>query len=152
LLFSIAVTIEIASATDRDVDAIKSLLTSNALPVAGVDDHLKTFVVARDGDQIVACGGAEAYPAAALIRSIAVRADYRSHGLGGRIVRQLVDHLSARGMREFYLLTTTAAAYFEKRGFKVVDRGEVHPQLLASREFQDACPTTATCMRLVSLV
>ena len=32
-----------------------------------------------------------------------------------------------------------------------VDRDEVHPQLLASREFQDACPASAVCMRLVML-
>ena len=32
-----------------------------------------------------------------------------------------------------------------------IDRDEVHPQLLSSREFQDACPSTATCMRLVML-
>lgn len=143
--------INIAAATADDLDEIKQLLTSNELPVAGVDDHWKTFVVARDGATVVGCGGSETYPVAALIRSIAVHRDYRSHGIGRRIVRQLLDRLSARGIREFYLLTTTAEAYFRKRGFKPIDRDEVHPQLLASREFQDACPASAICMRLVML-
>jgi len=100
---------------------------------------------------MVACGGAEAYQFAALIRSIAVDPEYRSLGLGRRIVRQLLDRLASRGLREFYLLTTTAEDYFRKRGFKVIDRDEVHPQLLGSRELQDACPSTAVCMRLVML-
>ena len=143
--------IVIAAAAENDLEAIKALLTANALPTAGVDDHWKTFIVARDGERIVGCGGAEAYQFAALLRSIAVAEDYRSHGLGRRIVRQLLDRLASRGLREFYLLTTTAEDYFRKRGFKTIDRDEVHPQLLSSREFQDACPSTATCMRLVML-
>ena len=142
----------IAAATERDIPAIKNLLVANKLPTAGVDEHWRTFIVARDGDRIVGCGGAEAYQFAALIRSIAVDPEYRSHGLGRKMVRQLLDRLASRGLREFYLLTTDAEAYFKKRGFKTIDRDEVHPQLLNSREFQDACPSSATCMRLVMLV
>ena len=141
--------IEPASASD--LEPIKRLLEANALPLAGVDDHWKTFLVARDGNAVVACGGAEAYPTVALIRSVAVGSAHRGRGLGRRIVRQLLDRLSSRGIREFYLLTTTAEEYFRRRGFKPIDRDEVHPQLLASREFQDACPSTAVCMRLVML-
>ena len=141
----------IAVATAADVDAIKLLLTESGLPTAGVDDHWRTFIVARDGDRVVACGGSEPYQVAALIRSVAVVPEYRRHGLGRRIVRHLIDRLAARGLREFYLLTTTAEAYFQKRGFKKIERDEVHPQLLASREFQDACPSSAVCMRLVMM-
>ncbi|HJT17267.1 MAG TPA: arsenic resistance N-acetyltransferase ArsN2 [Thermoanaerobaculia bacterium] len=139
----------ISPATSADLEAIKELLELNDLPVAGVDDHWKTFIVARDGVQIVGCGGSEAYRNAALIRSIAVAPSHRSRGVGRQIVRQLLDRLSALGVREFYLLTTTAADYFRKRGFKKCDRDEVNPQLLASREFQDACPASATVMRLL---
>ena len=143
--------ITITPAHAEDVDGIKALLIASDLPTAGVDDHWKTFLVARDGEKMVACGGAEAYQFVALIRSVAVTPDYRSHGIGRRIVRQLLDRLASRGLREFYLLTTTAEEYFRKRGFKTIDRDEVHPQLLSSREFQDACPQSAVCMRLVML-
>ena len=143
--------ITISPASAADLEEIKALLVANDLPTAGVDDHWKTFLVARDGDSIVACGGAEAYQFAALIRSIAVKPEHRKNGLGRRIVRQLLDRLASRGLREFYLLTTTAEGYFKKRGFKTIDRDEVHPQLLSSREFQDACPDSAVCMRLVML-
>ncbi len=143
--------ITISPASAEDLEAIKALLTTSGLPIAGVDDHWKTFIVARDGGTLVGCGGAEAYQFAALIRSVAVKPEYRSSGLGRRLVRQLLDRLSSRGLREFYLLTTTAEEYFRKRGFKPIDRDEVHPQLLSSREFQDACPASAVCMRLVML-
>lgn len=141
--------VAISPASAADIEAIKELLELNELPVAGVDDHWKTFIVARDGVHIVGCGGSEAYRNAALIRSIAVAPQYRSRGLGRQIVRQLLDRLSSLGIREFYLLTTTAADYFRKRGFKKCDRDEVNPQLFASREFQDACPSTASVMRLM---
>jgi amino-acid N-acetyltransferase len=143
------VDVVIRAATAADVDPIKKLLESNELPLEGVDDHWKTFVVARDGETLVGCGGSEAYSNAALIRSIAVDPMHRRLGIGRLIVRNLLDRLSARGVREFYLLTTSAQDYFRKRGFKKCDRDEVNPQLLASHEFQDACPSTATCMRLV---
>lgn len=143
--------ITIRPASAEDLDAIKALLVESDLPTAGVEEHWKTFLIALDGDALVGCGGAEAYQFAALIRSIAIKPDYRSHGIGRRIVRQLLDRLASRGLREFYLLTTTAEEYFKRRGFKKIDRDEVHPQLLSSREFQDACPATATCMRLVML-
>jgi amino-acid N-acetyltransferase len=143
--------VQITAATADDLPRIKALLTDSKLPTDGVDEHWRTFVVARAGSTIVGCGGSEAYQFAALIRSVAVDSAYRSRGLGRRLVRQLLDRLASRGLREFYLLTTTAEAYFKKRGFKTIDRDEVHPQLLGSREFQGACPDTAVCMRLVML-
>lgn len=143
--------ITIAPATANDLESIKELLIASGLPTAGVDDHWKTFLVAREDGKLVGCAGAEAYQFAALIRSVAVVPEYRSQSIGRKLVRQLLDRLASRGLREFYLLTTTAEAYFKKRGFKPIDRDEVHPQLLSSREFQDACPSTAICMRLVML-
>jgi amino-acid N-acetyltransferase len=141
--------IVISGATPADLPVIRQLLIDNKLPVSGIDDHWKTFIVARDGDAIVGCGGSEAYKFAALIRSVAVADSHRSRGIGRSIVRQLLDRLASRGIREFYLLTTTAQPYFAKRGFKPIDRDEIHPQLLASTELQGACPESAVCMRLV---
>jgi len=141
----------ITPAKAEDLDAIKALLEASKLPTDGVEEHWKTFLIARDGEKVVGVGGAEAYQFAALIRSIAVTPEYRKHGIGRRLVRQLLDRLASRGLREFYLLTTSAEEYFRKRGFKTIDRDEVHPQLLSSREFQGACPDTAVCMRLVML-
>jgi len=144
--------IAISGATEADLPVIRQLLITNDLPTSGIEDHWKTFIVARDGEAIVGCGGSEAYKFAALIRSVAVAGSHRGRGIGRRIVRQLVDRLASRGIREFYLLTTTAQPYFAKRGFKPIDRDEIHPQLLASTELQGACPETAVCMRLVMMV
>lgn len=141
--------LKIRPAAPEDLDDVRALLRSVDLTLDGIEDHIRTFVTARDGERLVGCGGAEAYQFAALIRSIAVDPDYRGMGLGRRLVRELLDRLASRGLREFYLLTIDAEPYFRKRGFKPIDRDEVHPQLLGSAEFQGACPDSAVCMRLV---
>ena len=141
--------IKLAAATAADVSEIKSLLADNNLPTAGVEEHWKSFVIARDGRAFAGCGGAEVYDGTALIRSIAVAQPRRSSGIGDQIVRRLLNDLRKRGVAELYLLTTTAEEYFRRRGFERVDRAQVPSQLLRSREFQDACPASATCMRLL---
>lgn len=141
--------LHIGPAAPGDLPQILDLLQREKLITDGVEEHFASFVVAKDEGRVVACSGAEAYQFAALVRSVAVEPEYRSMGLGRRMVREILDRLASRGLREFYLLTTTAEGYFKKRGFKPIDRDEIHPQLLASSELQGACPDNAVCMRLV---
>ena len=140
--------ITILPAAAADADEIKMLLAATGLPTMGVDEHWKTFVVARENGRLVGCGGAEAYRTSALIRSVAVAPGSRRQGLGRRLVRQLLDRLSARGLREFYLLTDGAEPWFAKRGFTRIGRDEVTDEVRSSSHFQQACPDTAVCMRL----
>src|SRR5438874_4620668 len=72
--------IVISGATAEDLPAIRQLLITNDLPTNGIEDHWKTFIVARDGEAIVGCGGSEAYKFAALIRSVAVADSHRGRG------------------------------------------------------------------------
>lgn len=139
----------IRGASEKDLEKIRTLLGLCGLVIEGIEDHIGTFIVAYDGDRLAGCAGSEAYQFAALIRSVAVNPEYRGVGLGRRLVRQLLDRLSSRGLREFYLLTVDAEEYFRKRGFRTIDRDEIHPQLLSSAELSGACPDTAVCMRLV---
>jgi amino-acid N-acetyltransferase len=143
--------ITIVPAAASDVAEIEALLSSNGLSTEGVDQHWRTFVVARDGSSLVGCGGAEAYRSSALIRSIAVAPEYRSRGLVRQLVRQLLDRLSARGLRDFYLFTTDASAYFARRGFSPIDRENASLEVKGSTQFQGACPERAVCMRLLML-
>ena len=58
----------IESATERDLPEICALLERLHLPVAGVDDHLPTMLVAREGEQIVGTAALELYADGALLR------------------------------------------------------------------------------------
>jgi len=140
----------IRAAREGDVDDILSLLIDADLNVDGLHEYLGSFVVAVDGDQIVACIGAEAFQFVALVRSLAVLPEYQGRGLGRRLVRQVLDRFSSRGLREFYVVTEDAEGYFKKRGFKPCDRDEVHPQVLGSSELANASDS-AVVMRLQML-
>ncbi|HET9726048.1 MAG TPA: hypothetical protein VFP28_03965, partial [Gemmatimonadales bacterium] len=51
------------------------------------------------------------------------------------------------GVRDVYLLTTTAEHYFPRLGFACVGRETVPAALQASAEFTGACPVSAVVMR-----
>ncbi|MFA6955608.1 MAG: GNAT family N-acetyltransferase [Thermoanaerobaculia bacterium] len=140
----------IRAAREGDVDDILTLLIDADLNIDGVHEHLGSFVVAVDADQVVACVGAEAYQFVALVRSLAVLPEYQGRGLGRRLVRQVLDRFSSRGLREFYVVTEDAEGFFKKRGFKPCDRDEVHPQVLGSSELTNASDS-AVVMRLQML-
>jgi amino-acid N-acetyltransferase len=138
----------VRDATRADAENVLALLRRENLPTDGVAEHLENFLVAEEGESIVACAGMELYGDAALLRSVAVEPRYRRRGLGGELVGELIRRASRRGLRSVFLLTTTAEHYFAGRGFERVTRDSVDPALLASAEFRGACPSTAVCMRL----
>jgi amino-acid N-acetyltransferase len=140
----------IRAAREGDVDDILALLIDSDLNVDGLHENLGSFIVAIDADQVVGCIGAEAFQFVALIRSLAVLPDYQGRGLGRRLVRQVLDRFSSRGLREFYVVTEDAEGFFKKRGFKPCDRDEVHPQVLGSSELTSASDS-AVVMRLQML-
>jgi N-acetylglutamate synthase-like GNAT family acetyltransferase len=45
-----------------------------------------------------------------------------------------------------FVLTTTAASYFERLGFPATPRSEVPPSLSAAPEFARVCPASAACL------
>ncbi|MCA8102934.1 arsenic resistance N-acetyltransferase ArsN2 [Burkholderia contaminans] len=137
---------EIRPATVDDLSSIETLLHQCGLPIVGVADHLQDFVVAMEGSTICGCGGIEHYGDVALLRSIAVAEHARDSGLGLHIVSQLVAACRSLQVRSLVLLTTTAEHYFTRQGFVRVARGDVPPLVLASSQFQGACPGSAVSM------
>ena len=87
------------------------------------------------------------YEDVGILRSLAVTSETRGSGLGTRLVEKLFGLAREEGLRELYLLTTTAEHYFPRFGFGTIPHEQADPRLRASREFQDACPASAICMR-----
>lgn len=61
----------IESATARDLPGIRDLLERLHRPLAAVDEHLQTMLVARDGAQIVGTTALELHADGASLRSTA---------------------------------------------------------------------------------
>src|SRR5687767_2897185 len=116
--------IRLRSAQMGDLSAVERLLTDVDLPTAGVADHVDGLIVAEDAASIVGCAGLEAYGVGGLLRSVAVRPDYRSHAVGRQLVERALDHARESGVQVVYLLTNTAAGYFKRIGFEPIQRNQ----------------------------
>ena len=139
-------TIRRARGSDRD--AIAALVAGAGLPREGVLDEASVFFVAERGSQVVGCCGLEVYGEDALLRSVAVADGVRGRGTGARLVERAIADARGRGLASVILLTTTAAGYFPRFGFRDVARDDVPPRVRESDEFRSICPSTATVMRL----
>jgi amino-acid N-acetyltransferase len=141
------------AATLADLPAVERLLGEAGLPTAGVAElfagHADDFVVAEDPrapGELAAVAGLEVCCDNALLRSVAVRPDWRAHGLGQALVKRVVCRAEERGLRALYLLTMTAEHYFPRFGFERVNRSAVPAEIAATLEFRGGCPGSATAM------
>ncbi len=140
---------DIRPAQPSDLAAIHELLTRSSLPTVGVAEALDGFFVAEASGSIVGVVGIETCcDQYGLLRSTAVDAPWRSHGVGRKLVEHAIADAEARGFDALYLLTTTAERYFPSFGFRVTQRDSVPPEIKATAEFCSACPASATVMEL----
>jgi len=137
----------IRPATADDVPQICALLEQHHLPQLGVEEHVATTLVAQRNARVVGCAAVEIHGAAGLLRSVAVDEPRRGEGFGHQLTQAALDLARARGLSQVYLLTTTAADFFPRFGFRVVARSEVDPAVRQSVEFTTACPASAVAMR-----
>ena len=140
-------TVQIQAADQRDLAAVRELLRRHGLPLDGIDDHVQTMVVAREGSSVVGAAALELYGDGALLRSVVVDAASQGHGLGQALIEATFGLARTRGVESLFLLTTTAERYFPRFGFEPIARSDVPESVQASVEFQSACPASAVVMR-----
>jgi amino-acid N-acetyltransferase len=140
--------VTLRAAKPADLSTVLGLLTRAGLPTDGVDaGSLADFVIAEAGGTPVGVVGLEVYRESALLRSAAVEEEWRGSGVGRVLIDRALAMSNERGIRDVFLLTTTAEHYFPRFGFACVGRESVPEALQASAEFQGACPSTAVVMR-----
>ena len=121
---------------------MRELLTACGLPIEGLD-RLERVVVRHDeGSAVIACAGLERHAHQWLLRSVAVAPEHRGEGLGADVVEEALDGIDG----EVVLLTESAAAWFDRFGFDVVDRSEVDGPVTDSAMWTSLCPASATVM------
>jgi len=137
----------IHAAERSDLPAVRRLLETQHLPLDGVDEHVATMVVAKQGSEVVGAAAVELYEDGALLRSVVVDPAAQGQGLGRRLSEAVLSLAQDRGVRTAFLLTTTAENFFPKLGFEPIVRDDVPTSVQASIEFQSACPASAVVMR-----
>ncbi len=137
----------ITKASDNHRPMVIALLQAEKLPVEDLPASLHNFFVALNEDKVIGAIGLEQYGNYALLRSMVVHAAHRDKHIASRLVEQLELHGNTLGISDMYLLTETAPAYFEKKGYQKIKREEVPAALQASSEFSHVCPVSAIVMK-----
>jgi amino-acid N-acetyltransferase len=136
------------AARPPDLAALRALLESAELPEADLTTaHLGAFHVAEDGQgRLVGGVGLELAGDAALLRSLVVAPERRGTGLGHALVEAALGLADERGVAEVWLLTTTADRFFERLGWRRVERASAPAGIRATAEFASICPASSVCM------
>lgn len=140
-------TISLRPADADSLDDIERLLSRTDLPTDDVGAKPDCFWVAFDGDERVGVGGVEPFPPDGLLRSVVVEESRRGTGVGSALCERLEARAVADGIDTLYLLTTTAADFFEARGYEEIDRADAPASIRETSQFAELCPSTAVCMR-----
>lgn len=138
---------QLRKAGDADRNTIRQLLETVNLPTESVDGGATTFYISDKNGTVNGIAGFEFYGKDALLRSVAVPPELQKQGIGERIVDFMISIARDRNVHRIVLLTETAQKFFEKKGFKVIDRSLINNKALRqSSEFTFACPKSAVCM------
>jgi amino-acid N-acetyltransferase len=131
-------------ARTSDVKAIRRLVDANVTsgrlldkPTVTLYEDVQEFLVAgRPGGPVAGCGALHVmWEDLAEIRTIAVDAECRGHGIGHRLVAALVAAARELGVRRVFVLTFEVA-FFASQGFEEIMAtpvsAEVYAELLRS--------------------
>lgn len=139
--------INIRLAQPADYESVVSLLQSVGLPTEDLNPTLPDFLLAFADDKLVGSAGVEINGTTGLLRSVAVSEDFRNYKIAGRLVNDLTKQARLKGVKELYLITTTADGYFEKQGYARVERENVPAEITQSQQFSSICPSTSVVMK-----
>lgn len=140
-------TITLQQADDSTLSYIETLLEKNGLPSQDVRSRPDCFYIGYNSAGSVGIGGIEIYGNDGLLRSVVIEQATRGSGWGTALCDTLEANASADGIDTLYLLTTTAADFFDNRGYVEIERANAPTAIQQTTEFDDLCPTEATCMK-----
>ncbi len=126
--------------------AIAELLIACDLPANDIGDHIASVMTVHCDGQLVATVGFENLGDVGLLRSLAVTPAWRQRGIAGELYRRILGRARKAGVRELFALTTTAEEFFDRRGWRRVERSQVPEVIRATREYTSLCPASATVL------
>ncbi len=137
----------IAFASRADEPWIRQLLKACGLPQDDLSsEHFQHFLVYKEKGLIMGVVGLEIFGEVALLRSLAVDKGHRHRGIGSQMLGQIEKYAQAKQISKLYLLTTSAAEFFIKRGYQKMDRELAPAKIKGTGECRDLCPDSAVCL------
>jgi amino-acid N-acetyltransferase len=127
--------------------AAVTLLAEAKLPTEDLTErHCENFFYAGADAAPDGLVGLELFGDVALLRSLVVAGPARGTGAGSRLLAHAEQHARAHGVRQLYLLTTTAEEFFARRGFARANRETAPSAIQTTREFAGICPASSAFM------
>ena len=133
-------------ASQTEMEQAIGLLALHQLPTSDISAGTQLFV-AKENDEVLGTVAVEYSFDDALLRSLSVAERKRNSGLGSALVDFIEDYVRKQGVRAMYLLTTTAASFFSKKGYRVIAREEAPPFIRGTSEYSSVCPSSASFMK-----
>lgn len=134
------------SPVDGETDELRAALAAASLPVDDLAEPGRAFFRITEDGRTLGFGGYELHGPDALPRSIVVTPEARGRGLGREATRRLLREAAKAGARHAYLLTETAAPFFERLGFARITRAAAPETILATRQASALCPSSAALL------
>lgn len=130
------------------ISEIRTMVQEAGLAYADIneDNNIDFWgMIAEDGT-LKGVVGLESYSPRGLLRSLCVKDEMRGTGLGKQLLTRLEDEAKSRDISELYLLTESAASFFEHNGYEHVERMRVPSQIRSTAEFMIHCSEDAVCL------
>jgi N-acetylglutamate synthase-like GNAT family acetyltransferase len=132
---------------DGERAALAAALAKAKLPTADVEAPGRLFWRFETTDEVpVGFGGLEPYGDDALLRSLVTLPPVRGRGVGTAIVAALEFEARLHGCRNLWVITATAADFFERLGYARCARAVVPPAIRETTEFAELCPASANVL------
>lgn len=129
-----------------DLPGVQQLLRESDLPYADVVTSGAVFLLATYEEEMIGCIGLEGQGPNRLLRSFAVKQNFRNTGIGKVLIDELKKRAFDDGVVYLHLLTTTAEKYFAREGFVAASRDEAPDEIKRNAEFAGLCPASSTYM------
>jgi amino-acid N-acetyltransferase len=140
--------IKLREATKKDLPTVQRLLKENDLPFNDIPQIIdRLFMAYRDAD-LVGIAGVEGRGNFGLLRSLVILPSFRGKGYGRELSSKIIEQARLQGIKELYLLTTTAEAFFKRLGFRRIERESAPMAIQDTTEFKELCPGSSVCMQI----
>lgn len=137
----------IRSIEATELPAASRLLRAADLPTSDITAASAISFWAKDhGGELAGIVGLEHVGKCVLLRSLVVHPSQRDRGLGRELVAHAEQEARREGFLELSLLTTSAEGFFRAMGYRIVERGDVTPDIRQAAQFRSLCPASAVCM------
>lgn len=147
IAFIEATSLHFGKITPKDHSKVVVLLSREGLPVEDLGEDTLLYGLYEDQEHLIGTAGLEIYGSVALLRSVSVISGKRQKGYGRYLVKGIETVAATNGVQQLFLLTTTAAIFFQHNGYKVIERDTAPLAIRNTFEFSSLCPSTAVFMR-----